>query len=60
MMTKLYEVTCDMCGGCINHFMGKKPSSKELREDGIIVRGDKQFCNEHCMRLYYAVNKRKW
>lgn len=59
MMTKLYEVSCDMCGGCLKHYIGNRPSSEELRKDGFAVRGDKQFCNGHCMRLYYACHGKK-
>lgn len=50
MITKLYEVTCDKCGVCINHYIHHKPTIKELRKDCgkvIIVNGKiKLLCDE--------------
>jgi len=46
MITKVYEVTCDYCGTCLNHYIGKKPTMEELREDGFSTTATKVFCNE--------------
>lgn len=48
MITKIYEVTCDYCGTCLNHYIGKKPTMIELRDDGFVVTATKVFCNERC------------
>lgn len=48
MITKLYEVTCDFCGTCMNHYIGKKPNNDELIKDGFAVAKTKQFCSEKC------------
>lgn len=43
MITKVYEVTCDKCGVCINHYIRYKPTMKELRHDcgKVIIRNGK-------------------
>lgn len=38
MIYKLYEVVCNKCGVCINHYIGNKPTPTELRLDKITVR----------------------
>lgn len=43
MINKWYEVTCDYCGYVVNHYIGNKPTKKELEHDGFIVKGDKVF-----------------
>lgn len=48
MITKVYEVTCDYCGTGLNHYMGKKPTMEELRNDGFVTTATKVFCNERC------------
>lgn len=48
MIEKWYEVTCDYCGGVLNHYIGRKPSTKELRSDGFICTDSNQFCSEEC------------
>lgn len=45
MIEKIYEVSCDICGTCINHYIGNKPTIKELKDDGIIVKGNKVYCD---------------
>ncbi len=52
MITKLYEVSCDYCGTCINHYIGNKPTNKELINDGFVVINDKCFCNKECSQNY--------
>lgn len=46
MINKVYEVSCDNCGQCLNHYFGYKPTNKELKEDGFIVINNKTFCNK--------------
>ena len=48
MIQKLYEVTCDYCGTGINHYMGSRPTLKELKADEVICTATKQFCSETC------------
>lgn len=49
MITKLYEVTCDRCGACINHYIGNRPTMHELKSDcgKVIISGSKTIliCN---------------
>lgn len=52
MITKWYEVTCDWCGGAINHYIDKKPSKKMLKDEGCILHKDKIFCTEQCYNNY--------
>lgn len=37
MIRKWYEVTCDSCGKGLNHYPQLKPTSTDLRNDGIKV-----------------------
>lgn len=48
MITKVYEVTCDYCGVGLNHYIGKKPTKKELENDGFVTTQSCVFCNERC------------
>lgn len=52
MIQKLYEVYCDYCGNCLNHYMGRKPTRQELINDGFFCTATKQFCNEMCWGDY--------
>ena len=52
MITKWYEVTCDYCGGGINHYIGKKPSRELMESDGAITTSTKQFCCDACYADY--------
>lgn len=38
MIRKWYEVSCDLCGHVINHYVGLKPTPTDLRRYGIKVR----------------------
>lgn len=38
MIKKWYEVSCDMCGCRLNHYAYLKPTSTDLRRNGIKVR----------------------
>ena len=48
MLQKWYELTCDYCGTSINHYIGRKPSLKDLTADGVVTTGSKHFCSEKC------------
>lgn len=48
MLQKWYELTCDYCGTCINHYIGRKPSREELTADGVITTSSKHFCSDIC------------
>ena len=52
MITKCYEVYCDGCKSIIGYYIDRKPSLKKLREDGVVVKGDRHFCNGECLRRY--------
>lgn len=52
MLQKWYELTCDYCGTCINHYIGRKPSHEELRGDGVFIQGQKHFCSDICRGEY--------
>lgn len=49
---KCYEVTCDYCGTCINHYIGRKPTMQELRNDGFATTATKVFCDDRCRSDY--------
>lgn len=49
MITKLYEVSCDYCGVTLKHYIGRKPTMDELRNDGFAVTATKVFCDERCL-----------
>ena len=51
-LTKLYEVTCDYCGTCLNHYIGNKPSMMELRKDGFVATRTRVFCNRRCLESW--------
>lgn len=48
MVTRVYEVTCDYCGICLNRYIGKKPTMEELKVDGFVATATKVFCSERC------------
>ena len=48
MITKWYEVSCDCCGGTINHYIEWKPTKKELEADGAYCTTINQFCDKNC------------
>lgn len=52
MITKWYEVTCDCCGKGLNHYIDKKPTKEDLRNDGFVVYSNLIFCNTLCYRNY--------
>ena len=52
MLQKWYELTCDCCGSAINHYIGSKPSREMLKQDGVIICGDKHFCSDECKDEY--------
>ncbi len=59
MITKWYEVTCDWCGGAINHYIDKKPTKKILDGDGCILLKDKIFCSLQCCNYYRKMEREK-
>ena len=48
MIEKWYEVSCDLCGQVINHYIGNKPTTEELKEDGAVLYKSHIFCCEKC------------
>lgn len=46
------EVTCDSCGNAINHFgdTSTKIANEILKEDGVIIKGRKHYCDEECSK----------
>lgn len=52
MVQKWYEVTCDYCGRCLNHYIGKKPTKNELINDGFSCTSTKVFCDEACFAYW--------
>ena len=52
MILKWYEVSCDQCGTCLNHYIGCKPSIKELKNDGFITYKEYVFCTEECYNKF--------
>lgn len=38
MIKKWYEVSCDLCGRTINHYIRLKPTPTDLRRQGIKIR----------------------
>ena len=54
MIEKWYEVTCDYCGWALNHYVGNKPTKKELENDGFIVYKGMDFCSERCLNDWKA------
>ncbi len=54
MIIKVYEVSCDNCGQCLNHYFDNKPNNKELKEDGFVVINNKHFCNKECYEDFKA------
>lgn len=60
-LIKLYEVTCDYCGTGLNHYIGKKPSMMDLREDGFVTTHTKVFCNRRCLEAWeHDVRERRY
>lgn len=58
---KLYEVSCDYCGTCLNHYIGRKPSMMELWEDGFVATRTRVFCNWRCMDAWeHDVRERRY
>lgn len=52
MLEKWYELSCDYCGGAINHYPDRKPSKELLKKDCAVVSGDKHFCTQGCYEQY--------
>lgn len=48
MIEKWYEITCDYCGTAITNYIGKKPTTEEMKNDGIICTATMQFCSDMC------------
>lgn len=48
MIEKWYEVTCDYCGAGINHYIGNKPTTEEMKGDKIVCVANRQFCSNEC------------
>lgn len=47
MIRKWYEITCDYCGGAMDH-LPFKPSDECLKKDGVIIKRGKHFCCDEC------------
>ncbi len=58
MIKKLYEVSCDLCGRGLNHYIGLKPTPTDLRNDRIkvIINNGKVFT--YCDDCYKKIKKK--
>jgi hypothetical protein len=45
---KVWELMCDGCGGA-EHF-GFRPTKKYLKDFGYIIKGNKVFCSNECVK----------
>lgn len=52
MIEKWYEVSCDLCGQVVNHYIGNKPTKEELNEDGAVLYKTFIFCCEDCYNKF--------
>lgn len=59
MVKRWYEVTCDMCGYALNHYVDRAPSTRLLQGDGIVVKDGKHFCDDECLRRYLESHGKK-
>lgn len=59
MLEKWYELSCDYCGTCINHYIGRRPSREELEADGVYCTATKHFCCETCWSEWNHYRKPK-
>ncbi len=57
MIVKYYEVSCDLCGHGLNHYMGLKPNTKDLRRDGIKVFINNGKILTYCDECYNKIKK---
>lgn len=59
MIKKWYEVSCDMCGVGLNHYAGLKPTTTELRRDGVKVIINNGKIHTYCVDCYNKVKRQK-
>lgn len=61
MLQKWYELSCDYCGSCIKHYIGRKPSREKLTADGVFTQGQKHFCSDACAAGFlHDLSKKKY
>lgn len=57
MIEKWYEVSCDICGYGLNHYVRYKPTPTELRRDGIKVKINNGKILTYCDECYKKIKK---
>ncbi len=55
MIQKWYEVSCDICGIALNHYIALKPTPTKLRHDGIKVIINNGKVHTYCEECYKKI-----
>ncbi len=57
MIRKIYEVSCDLCGFGLNHYVGFKPTCTDLKKDGVKVIIYNGKIHTYCDECYNKIKR---